>query len=295
MRRLLLVAALLASANGGPLAADSANRVTILYDAFGSNPAMQKDWGYSALIEYGGKRVLFDTGNNAEVFAHNVKAARADLKRLDFVVISHRHLDHTAGLSHLLRVNHQVRIYVPQEVLGGVFGTSAPSSFYRKEAALPKQMRYYDAQPPEKIVLGSAWVGANFEHIDKTQEVAPGMFLISTISETAGTKEMRELSLAIRTPDGLVLIVGCSHPGIERIVEAATAIDKRVRLVFGGFHLPAAKDEDVSRIATTLHDVFKVEKLAPGHCTGEPAFALFQKTWDQSYVYAGLGSVIALP
>ncbi len=72
---------------------------------------------------------------------------------------------------------------------------------------------------------------------------------------------MRELSLAVRTPNGLVLIVGCSHPAIERIVEAATAIDKRVRLVLGGFHLPAAKDEDISRIATTLHDVYKVEKL----------------------------------
>jgi len=271
------------------------NRVTILYDAFGNSPAMKKDWGFSAFVEYGGKRVLFDTGNNAEVFAQNVKAARIDLKRLDFVVISHRHLDHTAGLSYLVSVNPEVRIYVPQEVLGGVFGTSAPSSFYRKEAALPEHMRYFDARPPERIILGTAWAGAKFEHIDKTQEIAPGMFLISTISETPGTKEMRELSLAVRTPDGLVLIVGCSHPGIERIVEEATAIDKHVRLVLGGFHLPAAKDEDISRIATTLHDVYKVEKLAPGHCTGEPAFSLFQKTWGQGYVYAGLGSVIPLP
>jgi 7,8-dihydropterin-6-yl-methyl-4-(beta-D-ribofuranosyl)aminobenzene 5'-phosphate synthase len=160
MRKLFLVAAVLAWANGGPVAAESSNRVTILYDAFGSNPAMKKDWGYSAFVEYGGKRVLFDTGNNPDVFAHNAEAARVDLKRLDFVVISHRHLDHTAGLGHLLRVNRQVKIYVPQEVLGGVFGTSAPSSFYRKEAGLPEHMRYYDARPPEKIVLGSAWVSA---------------------------------------------------------------------------------------------------------------------------------------
>jgi 7,8-dihydropterin-6-yl-methyl-4-(beta-D-ribofuranosyl)aminobenzene 5'-phosphate synthase len=156
-------------------------------------------------------------------------------------------------------------------------------------------MRYFDGRPPKKIVLGTAWVGANFEQVEKTQEIAPGTVLISTVSDTPGTKEMRELSLAIRTPDGLVLTVGCSHPGIERIVEASTAIDKRVRIVFGGFHLPAAKDEEVSRIATTLHDAFKVEKLAPGHCTGEPAFALFQKTRGQDYLYVGVGSVIALP
>jgi 7,8-dihydropterin-6-yl-methyl-4-(beta-D-ribofuranosyl)aminobenzene 5'-phosphate synthase len=156
-------------------------------------------------------------------------------------------------------------------------------------------MRYFAGRPSEKIALGTAWVGANFEPVDKTREIAPGTFLISTVSDAPGTKEMREISLVMRTPDGLVLIVGCSHPGIERIVEASTGIDKRVRVIFGGFHLPAAKDEDVSRIATSLHDTFKVEKLAPGHCTGEPAFARFQKTWGQDYLYAGVGRVIAVP
>lgn len=280
---------------GSLLGAEPTNQVTILYDAFGKNPAMKKDWGFSALVEYGGKRVLFDTGNDAERFAENVKAAGIDLAKLDFVVISHRHLDHTAGLSHLLKVNPGVKIYVPLEVLGGIFGTSAPGSFYRRDLTLPQHMRYYDDHPPERIVLASAWAGARFEPIDKTQEISPGMFLISTLSETPGTKEMRELSLVIRTPEGLVLVTGCSHPGIERIVEGAQAVDKRVRIVFGGFHLPTAKDEEIARIATSLHDGFKVEKLAPGHCTGEPAFAAFQKTWGEDYLYAGLGSVIPLP
>ena len=61
------------------------NRVTILYDAFGKSPTMTKDWGYSALVEYGGKRILFDTGNNPLIFAKNVKAAGVDLKKLDVV------------------------------------------------------------------------------------------------------------------------------------------------------------------------------------------------------------------
>jgi 7,8-dihydropterin-6-yl-methyl-4-(beta-D-ribofuranosyl)aminobenzene 5'-phosphate synthase len=94
------------------------NRVTILYDAFGKSPTMTKDWGYSALVEYGGKRILFDTGNNPEVFARNVKAAGVDLTKLDFVVISHRHLDHTAGLNYLVSVNPKVKIYAPKEAFG---------------------------------------------------------------------------------------------------------------------------------------------------------------------------------
>src|SRR5215831_9072724 len=107
--------------------AQAQNRVTILYDAFGKPSSLQKDWGFAALIEYGGKRILFDTGNNADTFAHNVKALHINLKRLDFVVISHRHGDHTSGLNYLLRVNPGVKIYVPRETYG-VFGSSLPGT-----------------------------------------------------------------------------------------------------------------------------------------------------------------------
>ena len=93
------------------------DRITILYDAFGKSSGMKKDWGYSALVEYGGKRFLFDTGNNAEIFAQNVKVSGVDLKKLDFAVISHRHGDHTGGMNYLLTVNPQVKIFAPKEGL----------------------------------------------------------------------------------------------------------------------------------------------------------------------------------
>jgi 7,8-dihydropterin-6-yl-methyl-4-(beta-D-ribofuranosyl)aminobenzene 5'-phosphate synthase len=76
-------------------------RATILYEAFGNSGNLKKDWGFSVLIEYSGKRILFDTGNNSKIFAANVKALGVDLKDLDFVVISHRHGDHTSGLDYL--------------------------------------------------------------------------------------------------------------------------------------------------------------------------------------------------
>src|SRR5262245_26259817 len=90
-------------------------RITILYDAFGERSAMEKDWGYSAFIEYGGKRILFDTGDNPEILAKNAKAKRVDLSHLDFVVLSHRHSDHMGGMDYLLRVNPNVKIYAPKE------------------------------------------------------------------------------------------------------------------------------------------------------------------------------------
>jgi 7,8-dihydropterin-6-yl-methyl-4-(beta-D-ribofuranosyl)aminobenzene 5'-phosphate synthase len=68
-----------------------------------------------------------------------------------------------------------------------------------------------------------------------------------------------------------------------------------VHVIFGGFHLPTASDEQISRVAGALHETFKVDRLAPGHCTGEPAFAALRRKWGDQYLYAGLGSVIEIP
>jgi 7,8-dihydropterin-6-yl-methyl-4-(beta-D-ribofuranosyl)aminobenzene 5'-phosphate synthase len=276
------------------LTAQPVNRITILYDAFGKPSPLQKDWGFSAFVEYDGKQLLFDTGNNADIFARNVKELGIDLKKLDFAVISHRHGDHTSGLSYLLSVNPGVRIYAPKEGFG-VFGAALPGTFYRKDESLPDDMRYYGGHPPEKMVFGTPWAGANFVWIDSVTEVAPGISLISTVSQSPGTLELRELSLAIKSPKGVILVVGCSHPGIEKILEASSAIDKHVHLVFGGLHLVTTPDPEITRLTAVLHDQWKVDRMAPGHCTGEPAFAAFRKVFGDQYIYAGLGSVIELP
>src|SRR5438094_9718526 len=80
-------------------------QITVLYDAFGKSSAMQKDWGYAALIEYGGKRILFDTGNNSDLLAQNAKAKGIDLSKMDFVVMVHRHGAHMGGMAYLLSAN----------------------------------------------------------------------------------------------------------------------------------------------------------------------------------------------
>jgi 7,8-dihydropterin-6-yl-methyl-4-(beta-D-ribofuranosyl)aminobenzene 5'-phosphate synthase len=285
---LVFLAALRTSA--GP----TQDRITILYDAFGKPSGMKKDWGYSALVEYGGKHILFDTGNNAEIFAQNVKVSGVDLKKLDFAVMSHRHGDHTGGMNYLLTVNPQVKIFAPKEGFG-VFGASLPGTFYRQDASLPDYMRYYNGKPPQMMTFGTPWPSANFVLIDGVTEAAPGISVIATVSQTPGTLELHELSLAIETPKGLILVVGCSHPGIERIVEASTVLDKHVCAIVGGLHLVTTPDSEIARIVTALHDKWKVDCVALGHCTGEPAFAAFQRAFGVHYNYAGLGSVIELP
>jgi 7,8-dihydropterin-6-yl-methyl-4-(beta-D-ribofuranosyl)aminobenzene 5'-phosphate synthase len=274
-------------------AAPGKAQITVLYDAFGKTSTMQKDWGYAALVEYGGQRILFDTGNNPEILAQNVKAKGVDLTKLDFVVMSHRHGDHMGGLTYLLKVNPTVKIYAPKEGFG-VYGSDLPSSFYRKDASLPPEQRYYEGSPPEIMRFGSAWPGANFQLVDKNVEITPDIHLIALVSDKPGTLELRELSLAINTPDGTVIVVGCSHPGIDKIVEAAGAINPQIHLIVGGFHLVVASDSDIEKIVTALHDRFKVDYVAPGHCTGELAFTALKKAFGDHYLYAGLGTTLEL-
>ncbi len=270
----------------------SHDRLTILYDAFGQEGPLKMDWGYSALVEIGGRRILFDTGNNSDTFAHNVRELSVDLRRLDFVVISHRHGDHTDGLRHLLSVNPTVTIYTPRDLY---FGGPTPPAVYKKTSdELPPDMKYFRGRIPESIPHGTPWAGARFVQIDKLQEVSPGIFLIPNTSTVPGTMELPELSLGVRTAGGLVVMCGCSHPGIETILDSAIAIDPTVRLVVGGLHLGPASQTTIDSIASALVNKYKVQKVAPGHCTGEPAFAALRRTFGDRYVYAGLGSVIEL-
>src|SRR5437868_15131148 len=107
----------------------SGNRITILHDSFGKRPEMRKDWGFAALLEFGGKRILFDTGNNARTFSENTEALGIDLRKLDFAAISHRHGDHTSGLNHLPTLNPGIKIYRPNETYE-VFGSGLRGLFF---------------------------------------------------------------------------------------------------------------------------------------------------------------------
>ena len=106
---------------------------------------------------------------------------------------------------------------------------------------------------------------------------------------------MNEVSLAIRTPKGLAVVVGCSHPGVEKILENAAKIDPRLYTVTGGFHLVLTPQDEVQRVADILHDTLKIERVAPGHCTSELGFSVLMDRFKERFDRAGLGTVIPLP
>lgn len=268
------------------------DRVTILYDAFGEKRVLTKDWGFSALVEHDGKRILFDTGNNAPNFEHNAKALGVDVTKLDFVVISHRHADHATGLRYVLSVNPNVTVYVPTDGSNGFGGAPFPKAYLRADESLPEKMRYFGGDEPEHFTSGKLYDAGNFVLVNKLTEVMPGVFLVPTVSQKKGTLELPELTLAIKRPNGLLLVDGCSHAGIEAILEAASAVDPRTEVVFGGLHLVTTPVEEIDALVENLKTKWKVQRIAPGHCTGEPAFARLKKAYGEKYVYAGLGTTV---
>lgn len=277
-----------------PFSAYARDRVSILYDAFSDSKEITKDWGFSALIEHDGKRILFDTGNNADIFEHNVKSLGIDLTTLDFAVISHRHADHTTGLKYLLKVDPTLAIYVPREG-ASMFGDHVPPSFFRAAPSLPAKMRYFDGNYPVNLPSGKIFDAGNFILVDKLTEVSPGIYLVPTISKNPGTLELHELTLAIKGPQGLTLVDGCSHAGIEEILQSASVIDTRFHIVFGGLHLVTTPEDEIDRLVGNLRNKWKVEKIAPGHCTGEAAFLRLQKAFGDEYLYAGAGTRLDVP
>lgn len=282
----------LAEPRGSESVSGGNKRITILVDAFGSRPDLHQDWGYAALVEYAGTRILFDTGNDPAGFEKNVRGLGVDLTQLDAVVISHRHGDHTAGIRYLRTINPTVHIYAPNDE---AFGGPTPGVFFKQqEPSLPTKMRYFNGAVPDVVPHGSAWAEANVIRVSDTLEIAPGFRLVQNIAPTKLFGETPELSLVIDTPKGQIVVVGCSHPGIEEIVASVAAHDQHIYMIVGGLHLVTTARSEIERVAVSLLDKWKIDRIAPGHCTGEHAFALLQRIFGRKYKYAGVGTIIDL-
>ena len=289
----IVVSVLACMAAALPLSAQDGNRITIIADAFGAAAGLERDWGYSALLEFNGVRVLFDAGNDSARFARNAAALGIDLTRLDAVVISHRHGDHTDGLHHLRAVNPAVKVYAPGDEY---FGGPTPAVFFQRPVPdLPEEQRYFGGSVPAVIPHGTPWRGLDLVRGAGGLELAPGIRLVENLSSTRAFGETPELSLVVDTPDGQIVLVGCAHPGIEQILSSVHAMERPVALLVGGLHLLTTPDAEVDGVATALRSEWQVKRIAPGHCSGEYAFAALRRVFEDDFVHAGVGTVIRLP
>jgi 7,8-dihydropterin-6-yl-methyl-4-(beta-D-ribofuranosyl)aminobenzene 5'-phosphate synthase len=121
--------------------------------------------------------------------------------------------------------------------------------------------------------------------------------LIPLTQDATGTVSRSSLCSASGRPERRRLLsrARISHAGIEAILEAASAVDPRTEIVFGGLHLVTTPVEEIDALVENVKTKWKVQRIAPGHCTGEPAFARFKKAYGENYLYAGLGTKAELP
>jgi 7,8-dihydropterin-6-yl-methyl-4-(beta-D-ribofuranosyl)aminobenzene 5'-phosphate synthase len=298
------------------------NTIINLYDAFGEdNKQIEKDFGFSCILKYNGKTILFDAGSNADIFQKNVEALKIDLTQIDFAIASHAHFDHINGFDYLLEINPEVKIYFPFDLF---WGANMPFNIAGTDSSivdsLDTKMQYFDGdfKAYQFNQTGRFWK-ANVEYIKANQEIVPGINLITSSSpymgyftkypnlgiesdnvilhknETDNAKfiELNELSLSLSTNQGEVLIVGCSHSTIEKITELTKSYTKNeIALLYGGFHLLPYDRKTLTILSNRLKEGFGVKKVAPAHCTGHLAFKILQNHFKENYIFAGLGKTV---
>ncbi|MDH5366418.1 MAG: MBL fold metallo-hydrolase [Cyclobacteriaceae bacterium] len=298
------------------------NTITNIYDAFGEDKLeMKKDFGFSCIMKYKGKTILFDAGSNADIFKKNVEAMNIDLSTVDIAIASHAHFDHINGFDYLLQVNPNVEIYFPFDLFWGAnipFDLSGQDSTITD--SLDKKMQYFngDFESYKFNQTGRFW-NANIEFVKSSTEIIPGVKLIVTSSPYMGyfskypkvaiTSDdghmhdnssgdailagLNEISLSLSSDEGEVVIVGCSHSTIEKIIsETKIFTNNEINLAYGGYHLLPYNRNILNDLSIRLKNKLNVKKVAPAHCTGHLAFKILQNHYKENYLFAGLGETI---
>lgn len=231
--------------------------LTIVYDNNSYKQGLASGWGFSCLVTGPEKTILFDTGPDGSL-PGNMEKLAIDMSGIDAVVLSHIHPDHTGGLESFLEKNPDVTVYMPK---------SFPERFKDKVQAQGAQVRE---------------VGQPTEICDNVRSTGQ-----------AG-KEIREQSLVIRTDKGLVVIIGCAHPGIANIVKAVKNVMKDdILLVISCFHLEWASKGKIEQIISTFKQS-GVRYVGLCHGSSDKARSLFEEYYGRNYIKVGAGKVITL-
>jgi len=235
---------------------DNPVKVTIIYDNYVYKEGMEADWGFSCLIEGTDKTILFDTGTKSDLFVTNLKKLNIDPGQVDVVVISHEHGDHTGGLFAFLEMNSNLPVMMPHSF-----------SYH-----FVSRVKSFGAEP---------------QSIKEPVEICHDVFLSGELGN-----QIKEQSLAINTKKGLVVICGCSHPGIIHIIQHfKETLNRDIYMALGGFHLMRKTEEEMNDIISQMK-ALGVQKCGATHCTGDDQIEMFKEAFGSDYVGMGVGRVI---
>ncbi|MFC2084229.1 MBL fold metallo-hydrolase [Bacteroidota bacterium] len=232
--------------------------ITILYDNYTLGEGTKSDWDFSCIVEGTEKTILFDAGYKENILKHNIDTLNIDVNKVEIVFLSHNHLDHTGGLNEVTSKNSNLELY---------FGKSFPENM---------ESKYLEK-------------GIKSVRIEGPREICKNVF---TSGELKG--RANEQSLIVNTNKGIVIITGCSHPGIINIIERVKELHKgKIYMVIGGFHLLEFSNNKIEKIINRMKES-GVEFCGPSHCTGDNAISLFKQAYREKYINLGVGKKIEI-
>ncbi|MEB3825183.1 MAG: MBL fold metallo-hydrolase [Desulfurococcales archaeon] len=272
-------------------------RVTILIDNSAPLPTrFLPEYGFSALIEdfEAGVKVLFDTGTSGDVLLKNLGVAGINPLDIDYVVLSHRHYDHTGGLRKLLEARRGKPItviahpdlFVPAytNLLGGMLrDIGAPFTRSEIEAMGARLLLSRDPVQvtPSVRTMGEIDRGHGPSHTRGMLRVEKGRLVEDSLLDDTG--------LLLHIDKGVVVLTGCGHSGIENIIEHASRLSgEDVYGVIGGLHLLGATDDRIVEVAGYLSSK-GLGLVAAGHCTGPLAQWVLREKNPSAYRLLGVG------
>jgi len=272
-----------------------AARLTILGDNTVARDGVKAVWGFACLVEARGHTVLFDTGADPTVLKDNLAALKVDPARIEAVVISHFHPDHTGGAPGLGKLA-GVRVFTPRDF----------EDFAKlRSAGLKEDVARKIADWQDKEIAALQSTSMTLVPVSQTTPLFDGITVSEPLALEAKmptdkpgqefTYKFWEQCLTVDTPDGLVVIAGCAHPGILPMLEQVKRQTGRpLYLVIGGFHLLDQPEAEVRQIAKAMQ-AMGVAYVSATHCTGKAAVRVFRDVFRDRYVSAGVGAVIDLP
>jgi len=245
------------------------------------------EWGFAALVEADGHKILYDTGARPNTVLENAHELKIDLSVVQDVILSHFHADHTTGLMTLRReLSHSdpaalSRVHVGQ----GIFLRRHQGSGETEQNPMIAIKKEYEAtggkfivhEKPEELLPG-VWLTGPVPRVYPEKNWAPGN-KVEKGNSWVEDNLPEDQALIFNTSRGLVMLSGCAHAGIINTLHYAREFLRPapVQAAIGGFHLFAASDEQLDWTADKLHE-FQVAQILGAHCTGiESVYHLRQR------------------